>query len=111
MANGIANWKSRSPRRVAKRRQTLCSIEVLEDRVCLTASAGWDGAGAGTANLTYTLSSIPANLNATTVTSAIERALSVWSSVADVNFRKVTTRGLSDSLDISFASIDGPGNV
>ncbi len=87
-----------------------CGYQVLETRRCL-ASVGWDGAGQGSAELTYYLGDAPAGVEQTTFENAIEQALDVWSDVADIEFKETQTPQLNDSLDITFASIDGAGGV
>ncbi|MDP9131067.1 MAG: hypothetical protein M3N35_11830, partial [Candidatus Binatota bacterium] len=37
------------------------SIERCEPRLCMAASVGWDGAGRGSANLSYYVGDVPAN--------------------------------------------------
>ncbi|GAA4455049.1 matrixin family metalloprotease [Novipirellula rosea] len=85
--------------------------EPLEARRVLAASFGWDGPGLGGAELTYTISNAPSSLSQVEVDAAIETALDAWSSVVDVTFTKVNQTGLSDSIDISFANIDGGGGT
>ena len=81
-------------------------FETLEDRRCL-ASVGWDGPGQGSADLKYYIGSIPSTLDRSLVEGAIEQALHVWSSVADVTFTKTNVPNQDRALDFSFTSIDG----
>ncbi len=73
----------------------------------LAASFGWDGVGLGSAELTYTINGSPNSLSQAETTAAIEAALDVWSSVADITFTPTEQVGLRDSIDISFVNIDG----
>nr|WP_315860688.1 matrixin family metalloprotease [Rhodopirellula sp. SM50] len=83
------------------------SIQPLETRRVLAASFGWDGVGRGSAELTYTINGSPSSLSQAETTAAIETALDVWSSVADITFTPTDEIGLRDSIDISFVNIDG----
>lgn len=85
--------------------------ESLEDRICLTASVGWDGPGHGSATLTYTVGQAPAEVGQANFESAVESALKVWSDVADIEFVETNRTGLADSIDFTFRSIDGKGSV
>ncbi len=87
------------------------TVENLECRRVLTASLGWDGAGAGSAELTYHISNAPANLSQAEVNAAIETALDAWSEVVDVSFTPTAQAGLPDSLDFSFRNLDGRGGT
>jgi hypothetical protein len=87
------------------------SVERLEQRRCLAASVGWDGPGAGSSDLLYTIGTVPDDLDREQVESTIEAALDVWSDVADVNFRPTTERGQADAIDFKFKSLDGPGGT
>lgn len=73
----------------------------------LAANPGWDGAGLGTANLTYHIDNAPSSLTSDQVRSAIETALKTWSSVVNVNFTETSQAGLPNSIDFDFATIDG----
>jgi len=87
-------------------------FENLEDRLCMAvASAGWDGPGKGTANLTYFLANTPAGLSKADVSAAIKTALDTWSQVAAVRFTESKTPGQAKQLDISFGKIDGAGGI
>jgi hypothetical protein len=86
------------------------TFETLETKRCL-ASVGWDGAGQGSAELSYYLGDTPEQVDQATFENVIEEALKVWSDVADITFTQTTTPGQSDSLDISFGSIDGNGGI
>ncbi len=87
------------------------ALEPLETRRMLAASLGWDGPGLGKAELTYYIANSPSSLSQAETDAAIETALSAWSSAADIIFTKVSQPGLRDSIDISFANIDGPGRT
>ena len=98
-----------SKRAIAKR--TWC-FETLDERRCMAvASAGWDGAGKGSADLTYYIANAPAGLSKADVTTAIKTALDAWSKVASVHFTESRTPGLAKQLDISFGNIDGSGGT
>ena len=84
--------------------------EKLELKRCL-ASVGWDGVGQGGAELNYYLGDAPAQVGQATFESVIEQALEVWSDVVDITFTETTTPRQADSLDITFASLDGSGGV
>tara|TARA_R110002049_G_scaffold2750_8_gene22167 strand:+ start:86887 stop:87831 length:945 start_codon:yes stop_codon:yes gene_type:complete len=77
----------------------------------MAASLGWDGAGQGSAALTYTIDAQGSGLTQQQAEAAIDRALDAWQDVADIEFTRVDQVGLRDSLDISFRSIDGPGGT
>lgn len=85
--------------------------EQLEGRRLLTASVGWDGPGPGAAELSYHIANSPDSLSDAQVEAAIELARKAWSDVADISFTKTDQAGQVDSLDISFASIDGRGGT
>lgn len=87
------------------------SLQPLESRCVLAASMGWDGAGLGSAKLTYHIANAPDSLSQSEVNSAIETALAAWSSVADITFVPTSQPGLLDSIDISFANLDGAGGT
>jgi Ca2+-binding RTX toxin-like protein len=124
-------------RRMAWARQTSVAAECLEIRMLLSGilphamwaqgasfgrpdhhgrgddSFGWDGAGRGSAALTYFLGDVPGSFSLSTadVQTAITQAFDVWSAVVDVSFAQTTTPGLSDSIDITFDNIDGTGST
>lgn len=95
-----------------RRRHGSCRLkfEKLEPKRCL-ASVGWDGPGQGEAELTYYLGDAPAQLGQATFEAVIEQALKVWSDVAAITFTETTVAGRNDSLDITFASIDGSNGI
>jgi Ca2+-binding RTX toxin-like protein len=76
-------------------------------------SQGWDGAGQGSAALTYYLGDVPTafSLSTADVQATITQAFDVWAAVVDVSFTQTTTPGLSDSIDITFDNIDGTGST
>jgi len=88
-------------------------IESLEPRMCMAASAGWDGPGQGAAALSYYIGQVPASLglSRTAVETAIASALDAWSDVADIHFTRSQLADQADAIDISFKSIDGAGGT
>lgn len=92
------------------RRQTSPTYDVLEQKKML-ASVGFDGAGQGSAELTYFLGDAPVNVGQAQFESTIESALKAWSDVADITFTQTSRAGLRDSLDITFRSLDGAGGT
>lgn len=104
-------FRKRTSKPVRSKQRRRLMAEPLEARRVLAASFGWDGPGLGGAELTYTISNAPSSLSQVQVDAAIETALDAWSSVVDVTFTKVNQTGLSDSIDISFANIDGGGGT
>ena len=124
-------------RRMAHARQTSLAAECLEIRTLLSGilphaiyaqgasfgspdhfgrgedSLGWDGAGRGSASVTWFLGDVPAafSLSLANVEAAFTRAFDAWSAVVDINFTQTTTAGLSDSIDITFDNIDGAGGT
>src|SRR3954467_8028863 len=87
----------------------IATLESLEERLCLASSVGWDGAGQGTAALTYDIANAPSSLSQAAVDAAIQTALNAWSSVAAVTFTRTSQPGALRSLDFSFGNIDGSG--
>ena len=87
------------------------SVECLEHRRCLASSIGWDGPGLGTAELLYSVGSIPEQLDRQQVESTIEAALDVWSDVANIDFKQTPKNGQTDAIDIRFKSLDGTGGT
>lgn len=96
-----------------RRVRTHCTIgaEPLEDRAYMASSVGWDGAGLGSASLTYYIANTPSSLTADATKAAIEKALSVWSSVAAVTFTQTTVAHQLKSIDFSFGNLDGAGGT
>jgi hypothetical protein len=86
-------------------------IETMEARLCLAASLGWDGPGQGAAELTYYIGNTPSNVNRGEFEAAVESALDAWSDVADIEFTQTNVPNQRDSLDFSFASLDGRGGT
>ena len=82
----------------------------LEDKNLL-ASVGFDGAGLGSADLSYYIGDAPADVGQDVFESTVEEALEAWSDVADINFTQTQTPGLRKSLDFTFRSIDGGGSI
>ncbi len=95
-------------RRIASR--FVASAEPLEERLCMASSVGWDGPGQGSARLSYYIGNVPSSLGSA-AEAAIETALNVWASVADITFTQTTSPGQSDSIDFSFARIDGRNGI
>lgn len=89
------------------------TFEYMEGRLYMAASVGWDGPGQGSASLTYYIGDAPANfgLSQAEIETALKTALSAWSAVVDITFTQTQTPGLPDSIDFSFATIDGPGGT
>ena len=93
-----------------QRRKTSSTYQTLESRNML-ASVGFDGAGQGSADLTYFLGEAPEDVGQDLFESTIESALKVWSDVADISFTETSQAGLRDSLDITFRQLDGAGGT
>ncbi|QDV23336.1 matrixin family metalloprotease [Aureliella helgolandensis] len=87
------------------------TIQPLENRCVLAASLGWDGPGLGSAELTYHIENAPSSLSQADTTAAIEAALAIWESAADLTFTPTDQAGQRDSIDLSFTNIDGPGGT
>src|SRR5918997_1254060 len=86
-------------------------LEALEERLCMAISVGWDGAGQGSASLTYYIGSAPSSLSQAAVNAAIRTALNVWSAVANITFTQTTQPNQVRSLDLTFRRIDGSGRT
>ncbi|HND55251.1 MAG TPA: matrixin family metalloprotease, partial [Pirellulaceae bacterium] len=88
-------------------------LESLESRKCLAADLGWDGAGLGSANLSYYIGPVPASVGLTQdqVAAAVKTALDAWSSAAAIKFTPTNLPNQQRSLDITFAKLDGPGGT
>ena len=99
------------PQRRSSSVQRLLTFQPLEDRRVLATSVGWDGPGLGSAALTYNIANSPSSLSQVETNEAIQTALTVWSSVADITFTPTDQRGLSDSIDFSFTRLDGVGGT
>jgi hypothetical protein len=97
----------------ASRGPTKLRLERLDDRLCMAASVGWDGAGQGNAALTYYVGETPANLglDRAAVKATLEKALAVWSKVADIAFTETQRSHQPNSMDFEFRSIDGRGGT
>lgn len=103
----MSNRSKTSQKRGTK---NLLRYETLEPKRCL-ASVGWDGAGQGSAELTYYLGTAPTQVDQSVFESTIERALDAWAEVADITFAKTTVAGQNDSLDFTFKNIDGQSGI
>lgn len=79
----------------------------------MAASVGWDGAGRGSANLSYYVGEVPANAGVTQsqFEAAVESALAAWSAVAAITFTQTAVAGQNDALDFTFARLDGAGGT
>ncbi len=88
-------------------------LEALEGRFCLAASAGWDGAGLGSAALSYYVAPVPPimQLSQDEVESALASALAAWSAVADIAFIPTESPDCDNAIDIEFRKLDGPGGT
>lgn len=95
------------------RKRRPLSIERCEPRLCMAASVGWDGAGRGSANLSYYVGEVPANAGVTQsqFEAAVESALAAWSAVAAITFTQTAVAGQNDALDFTFARLDGSGGT
>ncbi|TWT68503.1 Matrixin [Crateriforma conspicua] len=105
-----SRWTRKSRMKQKTRRRRLMA-ESLESRRLLAASMGWDGPGQGSAELSYYIEGVAPGLSAAETVQALETALDAWASVVDVTFTPTSTAGLRDSIDISFAAIDGNGGT
>jgi hypothetical protein len=92
---------------------TRLRFERLDDRLCMAASVGWDGAGQQSAALTYYLGDTPANLglDRATIKATLEKALAVWSKVADIVFTETSRPRQANSMDFDFRTLDGRGGT
>mgnify|MGYP003662962043 CR=1 FL=1 len=97
------------PRR--RKHQRRLVAEPLEHRRVMAASLGWDGAGLGSAELTYYIGNSPDSLSQADTDAAIETALQAWSNVIDVTFVETDQSRLNNSIDITFTNIDGGGGT
>jgi hypothetical protein len=86
-------------------------LEALEERLCMATSVGWDGAGQGSAALTYYIGGAPSSLSQAAVNAAIRTALNVWSAVANITFTQTTQPNQVRSLDLTFRRLDGAGRT
>jgi hypothetical protein len=102
-------WKRCNKNRRSRRLYSN-QYQSLEQRRCL-ASVGWDGVGQGSVELTYFLGEAPADVSQAVFADTVEEALDVWSDAADIKFAETKTPGLDDSLDITFAQLDGEGGT
>ena len=79
---------------------------------------GWDGAGQGSAELTYYFGDLTSDLSDDTTKAVLRAALAEWAEVVDVVFTETDTPGLANSIDFLFAtgnhgdgsSFDGAGD-
>ena len=86
------------------------AYELLESRQCLS-SVGWDGLGQGGASLSYYVGDVPASIDEAAFRQAIEAAFAAWAEVADLDFHETSVPRQRDSIDFSFAPLDGPGGT
>src|SRR5262245_27779874 len=96
-------------RRTARR--CVATFEVMEERVCLATSVGWDGPGRGSAALTYYIANAPSSLSQSVVNAVLKAALNVWSKVAAVTFTQTSQPNRPNSIDFTFRPIDGPNGT
>lgn len=87
------------------------NVESLEERRVLAASVGWDGPGAGSAQLSYYIGQAPSGISQATFETAIKTALKSWSDVAAITFVQTNRAGLNNSLDFTAQAIDGSGGT
>lgn len=92
-------------------KRRILRAELLEGRRVLAASLGWDGPGAGSAELSYYIGDAPGTVTQAEFESAIEQALDVWSDVVDIEFTPTQQPGLTDSLDFTSRPLDGRGGT
>ena len=85
-------------------------IDRLESRCYLT-SVGWDGPGLGEASLTYYLGDVPSAVDEAIFRDAIEQAFDVWGDVVQIDFTETESPRQRNSIDLTFAEIDGPGGT
>ena len=102
--------RSLSQSQFRQRRITQSTYEAIEPRRLL-ASAGWDGPGQGSAELTYYVGNAPSGISQAEFESTIEDALEVWSGEIDVTFTQTDRANQPDSLDFTSRPIDGSGGV
>jgi hypothetical protein len=67
---------------------------------------GWDGAGKGRADLTYSFGALAAGVDESLVKSEARRAFDEWSRAVAVTFRETTSRSALRNIDILFATGD-----
>jgi hypothetical protein len=80
---------------------------------------GWDGAGLGSADLSYYFQSVTDKLDSDTVKSEIVRAFNVWAKYVKVSFQAGTSSTDDRTINVLFASgdhgdgypFDGPGGA
>ncbi|NQT14079.1 MAG: matrixin family metalloprotease [Planctomycetes bacterium] len=84
-------------------------LEPLENRFCMSLSAGWDGPGLGEASLTYCIGDLPADweLSQADIADVLETSLDAWADVAAVDFTETELPNQQDSIDFEFGPIDG----
>jgi hypothetical protein len=67
---------------------------------------GWDGAGLGSATLTYNIGALPSWLSTSAMTLEIQRAMAAWSAVVQVKFTASSLAKAKRQIDIFAASKD-----
>jgi hypothetical protein len=65
---------------------------------------GWDGAGRGRADLTYSFGALALGIDPSLVKAEARRAFDEWSRAVAVTFRESTARSAARNIDILFAS-------
>jgi hypothetical protein len=91
--------------------KSVLSFHRADRKLAPGSSVGWDGPGRGGAALCYHIGDIPDHLDRKAVDSAIESALSVWTSVAHISFTRTVLPHQPRSIDFRFGKIDGPGGT
>lgn len=67
---------------------------------------GWDGAGLGHADLTYSIQALTRKVPSDQVLEAVQRALSAWSRVVQVRFERTNSVGASRNINMLFGARD-----
>src|SRR5262249_38743405 len=88
-------------------------------QIVAKASEGWDGGGAGSADLGYFFSSYTGRLTADQVKTEVTRAMQEWSRVVKVRFAAAASATTERTVNLLFASrdhgdgypFDGPGKT
>lgn len=74
--------------------------------IAATYGEGWDGAGRGRANLTYSYGNISKRIDTAQFKAEVRRAMDEWSRVAALGFTESNSRTGARNLDIFFATGD-----
>ena len=97
----------------------LAGEEIMASNLTAVFGDGWDGPGLGSASLTFWFGNLTPSLPNASVMIEIQRALSAWSQVVNVDFQQTSSSSSPRSIDILFAlgdhgdgtPFDGPGKV